>query len=408
MSAVAVVGAGPAGLMAAERLAAAGHAVTIHDAMPSPARKFLLAGRGGLNITHSEPPDAFLQRYREAAPRLRPFVERFPPEALRDWCAALGEETFVGSSGRVFPKSFKASPLLRAWLRRLERQGVALSAGHRWIGFGERGRSLRFATPQGDVLVEAGAVVLALGGASWPRLGSTGAWTSILADAGIGAAPLRPTNCGFLIPWTDHVSPRHAGAPLKRIALGFRGETARGEAVVTADGLEGGVVYALSAPVRDTARRDGAATVSLDLRPDIAAEDLAARLAQGRRGDSLANRLRKQAGLSTAALAVARDCASGLGELAPGDLAGALKSLPLRVAGVTPIDRAISSAGGVRWDDLDEGLMLRKLPGVFCAGEMIDWEAPTGGYLLQACFATGAAAAAGADAWLRRRGPAAA
>jgi hypothetical protein len=404
MSRAIVIGAGPAGLMAAERLAEAGHAVAIHDAMPSPARKFLLAGRGGLNLTHSEPLAKFLPRYREAQPHLDAIIRRFPPDALRAWSAGLGEETFVGSSGRVFPKSFKASPLLRAWLRRLDGRGVTLHSGSRWIGCSNDG-ALLFANSASGSTERADAVVLALGGASWPRLGSTGAWTSILAVKDIGIAQLTPSNCGFEIAWSDFIRERHSGEPLKRIALTCAEETVRGEAMITAEGLEGGAVYALSGPVRDEVLANGRATAALDLRPDIAIAGLARRLSEGRRGDSLGNRLRKQAGLSPTAIAVLRDLTPGLAGLNPAGLATAIKAVPLPVSGVRPIGRAISSAGGVRWDELDGDLMLRKLPGVFCAGEMIDWEAPTGGYLLQACFATGAAAGDGAARWLNSLKP---
>jgi uncharacterized flavoprotein (TIGR03862 family) len=399
VSAIAIVGAGPAGLMAAERLASNGHAVTLFDAMPSPARKFLLAGRGGLNLTHSEPLEPFLGRYREAEEHLARVVRRFDPQALRDWSAGLGEDTFVGSSGRVFPRSFKASPLLRAWLRRLDGLGVALNAGWRWTGFTDD-RALRFTTAEGERIIKADAVVLALGGASWPRLGSTGAWTSILGDKGIAITSLRPANCGFEIGWSPQLRERHAGQPLKRIVIRFGQETAKGEAMLTAEGLEGGAVYALSGPVRDMAARTGHARISLDLRPDMTREALAAGLSQGRKGDSLGNRLRKQAGLSPAAIAVLRDSNPRLAGLQAGELAAAIKGAELTVTGVRPIDRAISSAGGVRWDELDDGMMLGKLPGIFCAGEMIDWEAPTGGYLLQACISTGVAAAAGVERWL--------
>jgi uncharacterized flavoprotein (TIGR03862 family) len=402
MTAVAVVGAGPAGLIAAERLAEAGHVVTVFDAMPSPARKFLLAGRGGLNITHSEPFQPFLARYREAEPRLRPLIAAFDSDAMRAWCAELGEEAFVGSSGRVFPRSFKASPLLRAWLRRLAARGVALRTGYRLVGIGA-GASLRFAHGEGETTIAPDAAVLALGGASWPRLGSTGAWVPLLSDAGIAVSPLLPSNVGLDIGWSDITESRHAGEPLKRIALTFEGETARGEAMITVKGLEGGAVYALSAPVREALRLSGSATMALDLRPDIGASELGASLAKTRRGDSLTNRLRKAAGLAPQAIAVLRDCVPGIADHDPAALAAAIKAVPLRVTGLRPIERAISSAGGVRWSELDDGLMLVRRPGMFCAGEMIDWEAPTGGYLLQACFATGIAAAAGLDRWVRTR-----
>jgi uncharacterized flavoprotein (TIGR03862 family) len=401
MSRAVVIGAGPAGLMAAERLAEAGHAVTIHDAMPSPARKFLLAGRGGLNLTHSEPLEAFLARYRKALPHLEPLIRHFPPDALRAWSAGLGEETFVGSSGRVFPNSFKASPLLRAWLRRLDGLGVTLRSGSRWSGLSPDG-GLAFTNHDGETTIPVDAVVLALGGASWPRLGSTGAWANILEQRGVAIAPLRPANCGFHIGWSAHTRERHAGAPLKRIALTFGSETVRGEAMLTAEGLEGGAVYALSGPVRDMVLEARQATVILDLRPDIAVADLTSRLSEGRRGDSLGNRLRKQAGLAPAATSVLRDMMPGITNLDPARLAAAIKSTPLQISGVRSIDRAISSAGGVRWTELDDDLMLRKLPGIFCAGEMLDWEAPTGGYLLQACFATGAAAGEAAARWIAR------
>lgn len=405
MNRIAIIGAGPAGLMAAENLAASGCAVTIFDAMPSPGRKFLLAGRGGLNLTHSEPAQPFLARYREATQRLSPLIRRFDPEWLRDWSASLGEQTFAGSSGRVFPRSFKASPLLRAWLRRLDATGlVELRSRHLWTGFAPDG-GLRFQTPDGETIVRPQATVLALGGASWPRLGSTGAWTAILQAEGIAISPLRPSNCGFVIAWTPHVAERHAGEPLKRIALGFAGEVAHGEAVVTAEGLEGGAVYALSGPVREAVARAGTARISLDLRPDISAEALAHRLGVGRKGDSFGNRLRKQAGLAPAAAAVLRDARADITSLAPEALARAIKAVSLTVTGIQSIDRSISSAGGVPWLELDDGLMLKRRPGVFCAGEMIDWEAPTGGYLLQACFATGAAAAEGVVSWLRRTVP---
>ncbi len=394
-----VVGAGPAGLMAAEVLALAGRRVLVYDGAPSPARKFLIAGRGGLNLTHSEPFERFMTRYGAAAERLRPAIERFSPETLRGWSAALGEATFVGSSGRVFPGSFKATPLLRAWLRRLDALGVALRARRRLVGFGQAGR-LRFASPEGVEEVEAAAVVLALGGASWPRLGADGAWVEILRSAGIEVASLRPANCGFLVDWSPAFARRFAGQPLKAIALRHGKRCARGEAMIAARGVEGGAVYALSAPLRDAIEADGSAILTIDLKPDVTLETLAKRLRRRRPGQSLSTHLRKAAGLAPVAIALMREAGDVPDE--PDALAARLKALPLRLLAPAPIERAISSAGGVAWREIDETFMLKKLPGVFVAGEMIDWEAPTGGYLLQACFATGAAAGRGAAAWMER------
>jgi uncharacterized flavoprotein (TIGR03862 family) len=395
-----VVGAGPAGLMAAEVLATSGHRPVVYDAAPSPARKFLLAGRGGLNLTHSERFDRFMTRYGAAAERLRPAIERFSPEALRAWSAALGEETFVGSSGRVFPKSFKATPLLRAWLRRLDALGVALRPRRRLIGFGE-GRRVRFASPEGVEEVEAAGIVLALGGASWPRLGADGAWVEILRAAGIAVARLRPANCAFEVDWSPAFRQRFAGQPLKSIALGHGEKSVRGEAMIGARGIEGGAVYALSAGLRDAIEAQGSAILIVDLKPDLTREALAKRLRR-RPGQSLSTFLRKAAALPPVAIALLREA----GEV-PDDadaLAARIKALPLRLLAPAPIERAISSAGGVEWREIDDAFMLRKMPGVFVAGEMIDWEAPTGGYLLQASFATGAAAGRGAAGWIERHG----
>ncbi len=379
--------------MAAERLAEAGLAVTVYDRMPSVGRKLLIAGRGGLNLTHSEPLPRFLGRYGAARRVLAPAVEAWTPNALRAWCAGLGQDTFVGSSGRVFPVAFKATPLLRAWLQRLGRQGVQVRTGWRWTGWD--GGALRFATPNGAAEVAADATVLALGGASWPRLGSDGAWTETLQAQGIAVTRLRPANCGFLHPWSPVFRERFAGMPLKRITLTFEGETVAGEAVLTQDGIEGGAIYALSRPLRDAIDREGSATPLLDLRPDLDAAALAARL--GGPGQSLANALRK-AGLSPAAGGLVRE----VGGTAP--LAQRVKTLPLRLVGTTGLDRAISSAGGIALAELDGAFMLRRRPGVFACGEMLDWEAPTGGYLLQGAFSTGRAAAEGALAWLERAG----
>ena len=390
---VAVIGAGPAGLIAAERLAASGCAVTVYDRMPSPGRKWLMAGRGGLNLTHSEPLEPFLGRYGAARERLRPFIEAFPPSALIAWAERLGEPTFVGSSGRVFPKSLKASPLLRALLRRLDRLGVTFALRHDWRGWSEDG-ALRFAGPDGaEVTVRADAVLLALGGASWPRLGSNGAWTAALAERGVAIRPMQPANVGFRVPWSEPFRERFAGEPLKAIALAFEGRSVRGEAVVTRYGIEGGAVYALSAPLRDAIARDGSAPIEIDLRPAMTEAEITARLARQNPSQSLANRLRKALHVAPVAANLLRE--AGPPPREPEALAARIKAVPLRLTATEGMERAISSAGGIAFEALDEHLMLRALPGMFAAGEMLDWEAPTGGYLLQACFATGVAAAEG-------------
>jgi uncharacterized flavoprotein (TIGR03862 family) len=396
---VSIIGGGPAGLAAAGYLADRGHKVTIFDRMPSVGRKFLLAGRGGLNLTHSEPLDVFLTRYGAAEQVLTPLIHQLDPAGLREWAHALGEETFIGSSGRVFPKSFKASPLLRAWLRQLGDKGVALRTGHRWTGWNEAG-ALVFETMDGMVEVNPDATLLALGGASWPKLGSDGGWVPLLAQREVTVAPLRPANCGFTATWSSVLKERFAGAPLKRIAISFAGRKVRGEAMITEEGIEGGVVYALSAEIRDSVMRDGDATISIDLRPDMTIDALVAKLSLPMKGESFSNRLRKQIALPPAAIGFLHEAEQTATRLPPVALAGLIKALPVRIKGVRPIDRAISTAGGIRWDELDEHLMLQRIPGVFAAGEMLDWEAPTGGYLLQACFATGMAAARGIEQYL--------
>jgi uncharacterized flavoprotein (TIGR03862 family) len=404
---VAIIGAGPAGLMAAEVLAQDGARVAVYDAMPSVGRKFLMAGRGGLNLTHSEPLDTFLTRYREAAPKLAGAIEAFSPDRLRAWCEALGQPTFVGTSGRIFPKALKASPLLRAWLRRLDGAGVSFFLRHRWTGWDDGGK-LSFATPEGTHMVEARATVLALGGASWPRLGSDGGWVDVLRAKGVAVSMFKPANSGFTAAWSDIFRDRFEGEPLKGIALSFGASSVRGEAMITGDGIEGGAVYALSAELREAILTSGRATLHVALRPDIASADLVRRLSAPRAKQSLSNWLRKAAQLSPVAIGLLQEAAiaSGvsLASLSPEKLAELINAVPVQLTGIAPIMRAISSAGGVAFDELDADFMLRRMPGVFVAGEMLDWEAPTGGYLLQACFATGVAAGNGALKYIRDDG----
>ncbi|MCF0015171.1 TIGR03862 family flavoprotein [Pseudomonas stutzeri] len=404
---VAIIGGGPAGLMAAEVLGQAGVNVDLYDAMPSVGRKFLLAGVGGMNITHAEDYAAFVSRYGERAGDLRPLLDAFSPDSLREWIHGLGIDTFVGSSGRVFPSDMKAAPLLRAWLKRLRESGVQLHTRQRWLGWDEHG-ALRIAGPQGETQVEADATLLALGGGSWARLGSDGAWVPLLQNRGIAIAPLQPANCGFEVAgWSEHLREKFAGAPLKTVSLELPGEAPRkGEFVLTATGIEGSLVYALSAPIRNTINRDGAATVLLDLLPDRTLTQIASALARPRGSQSMAKHLHRQLKLDGAKAALLRELTDATTFQAPQALAAAIKALPIRLVRPRPLDEAISSAGGVPFEELDEGLMLRRLPGVFCAGEMLDWEAPTGGYLLTACFASGRAAAEGMLRWLRANVPA--
>lgn len=390
-----IIGGGPAGLMAAEQLLTAGISVDLYEAMPSLGRKFLMAGKGGLNITHAEPLADFLGRYGAARDQAESWFKDFGPAALRDWIAALGIETFVGSSGRVFPAEMKAAPLLRAWLHRLRGQGLRIHVRHRWLGWDEVG-ALRFATPVGDVTAMAKATVLALGGGSWPQLGSDGAWQSLLKARGVALAPLLPANCGFDIGWTDVFRSKHAGAPLKNIAASFAGLQRVGECIVTETGIEGGLVYALSAPLRDALAQRGSAILHLDLLPQQSAAQLAVLLAKPRGSRSLSSHLKSSLRLDAVKAGLVRECLPADILHDPQRLAGAMKALPLRLMAARPLAEAISSAGGVSFGAVDEGLMLRALPGIFCAGEMLDWEAPTGGYLLTACFASGRCAGKGA------------
>ena len=405
---VAIIGAGPAGLMAAEVLAQGGVRVTVYDAMASAGRKFLMAGRGGLNLTHSEALPAFLARYGAGTPHLSSAITTFPPDALRQWSEELGQPTFVGSSGRVFPKAFKASPLLRAWLRRLDSTGVKFALRHRWTGW-EQGEHLSFQAPDGKRVVAARATVLALGGASWPRLGSDGAWAELLATEGVTISPLRPANCGFTVAWSEIFRNRFEGDPLKGVALSLGTHSVRGEAVITRIGLEGGAVYALSSNLREAILSSGQATLRIALRPDLEIHDLIARLSVPRGKQSFSNWLRKAAHLSPVGIGLLQEaaiaCDVPLSSLSPASLAELINAVPVRLDGVAPISRAISTAGGIAFGELDADFMLRRLPGIFAAGEMLDWEAPTGGYLLQASFATGVAAGRGALKWLDTRMP---
>lgn len=414
---VVIVGMGPAGLFAAETLAQQGVAVTLYDAMPSPARKFLMAGRGGLNLTHSEDFETFLSRYDHTAPLLETALRAFPPTALMDWVHGLGIETFVGSSGRVFPTTMKASPLLRAWLARLDVLGVERRLGARWTGFSqEPSRALHkdddvpipelcFETRAGDVSrIKTDGVILALGGASWPRLGSTGDWQHPLADAGVALTPLVPANCGITIPWSAHVRDRYAGAPLKRIAVEVHdGDSQKsnrfiGEGIITTAGLEGGVIYAAGAAIREALACSDNATLHIDLKPNVDIDALRDRVMRPRGRASLSNHLRKTANLSPAAIALIHEAPLDTGNADA--IARRIKDVSLPITGLAPITRAISTAGGVAFDALNEDWMVTAMPGLFVAGEMVDWSAPTGGYLLQGCFASGRAAALG---WLRWR-----
>ena len=406
---VAVIGGGPAGLMAAEVLIEAGLKVDLYDAMPSVGRKFLMAGKGGMNISHAEPYDKFLSRYGHRIPYIEPILDKFTPQTLRGWLQNLGIETFIGSSGRIFPTDMKAAPLLRAWLHRLRGAGVNFHMRHRWLGWNEEDESavLNFATPEGERKAKADAVVLALGGGSWARLGSTGAWVPLLTQRGVLVNPLKPSNCGFDVVWSDYFRNRFSGQPLKSVCVSFsnaEGINVRqlGEFVITENGVEGGLIYSLSAQLRDEIAARGFAVIHLDLLPDNGLPLLIGKMSQPQGKHSMANHLRKRVGIDGVKAGLLREIISASDFKDPGLLCCAIKALPIKLTATRPIDEAISTAGGVAFEELDEHLMIRSMPGVFCAGEMLDWEAPTGGYLLTNCFATGRMAGLGVLARLSR------
>jgi len=410
---VAVIGGGPAGLMAAEALAGHGLRVDLYDAMPSVGRKFLLAGKGGMNLTHSERAELFLGRYGSRRERVAPWLEAFGPDALRAWVYELGIDTFVGTSGRVFPTDMKAAPLLRAWLHRLRASGVQFHMRHRWLGWGDGAPGdaagdmspLRFATPDGEKLIAADAVVIALGGASWPRLGSDAAWVTTFVQQGVPVQPLLPANCGFDTPWSAHFKDRFAGQPLKSVALSLTGADGReisraGECLITETGIEGSLVYALSAPIREQWLAQGEANVTLDLLPDLPLQRVLAEVTRPRGARSMSSHLQSRVGITGVKAGLLHECLNKDAFTDTTRVAHALKALPLRLLQPRPIAEAISTAGGVAMEALDDSLMLKRVPGVFCAGEMLDWEAPTGGYLLTACLASGRVAGQGALAYL--------
>jgi len=404
---VAVIGGGPAGLMAAEVLSQHGIKVDLFDAMPSVGRKFLMAGKGGMNITHSEPVHAFKGRYGKRETDIAPLLDTFNPDALREWIHALGIETFVGSSGRVFPREMKAAPLLRAWLHRLREAGVTFHMRHRWLGWNEH-NALRFTTSDAEKSVQADAVVLALGGGSWTHLGSDGLWMPLLEQRGISVAPLKPANCGFDTNWSEHFSTRFAGEPVKTVMLDYTDiagteHRKQGEIMITANGIEGGLIYALSAGLRDRIAENGSVEIYLDLLPGKGLQQIIDEIAHPRGSRSMSSHLQSRLGIKGVKAGLLRELVGAEAYADPKRLGTAIKHLPLTLIAPRPLNEAISTAGGVTFEALDEQLMVRNLPGVFCAGEMLDWEAPTGGYLLTACFASGKAAGNGAVNWLKSR-----
>lgn len=398
---IVIIGGGPAGLMAAEVLSQAGVKVDLYDGMPSVGRKFLLAGVGGMNITHSEPYPAFLSRYAERCAEIAPLLRSFGAQALCEWIHGLGIETFVGSSGRVFPADMKAAPLLRAWLKRLREAGVTIHTRHRWMGWDATG-NLRIAHPAGELALKPDAVLLALGGASWSRLGSDGAWWPLLAERGVDLKTLQAANCGFEVSgWSELLRSKFAGAPLKNIGIGLHGQTPRlGECVITEHGVEGSLIYALSAQIREAINQQGSSTIFIDLLPGKTLAAIQKALEKPRGSRSMSKHLHSQLSIDGVKAALLRELAPRAAFDDPAQLSQALKALPLTLIKARPLDEAISTAGGVRFEALDHSLMLKQLPGVFCAGEMLDWEAPTGGYLLTACFASGKAAGLGMLQWL--------
>lgn len=403
MGRVVIIGGGPAGLMAAETAVTAGAIVELYDAMPSVGRKFLLAGKGGLNLTHSEPIEPFLSRYGTRRTLIEPAIRSFPPAALRAWARELGIETFVGTSGRIFPTDLKAAPLLRAWLRRLRKAGVQFHVRHRWCGWDQDG-NLLFTSPQGRHGVRADAVVLALGGGSWPHLGSDAAWIQILAERNVSIAPLKPSNCGFDVRWSEHFRMKFAGYPVKTVEVTLKtvdGITIRhmGEFVITENGVEGGIMYTVSAHVREVIAAEGTATLWLDLAPDRSLQRLTEDLSRPRGKRTVATHLQRCAGVAGVKAGLLREAVPKEALADPMRLAAAIKSIPLTLMAPRPLEEAISTAGGVSFEGLDSRLMIHSLSGVFCAGEMLDWEAPTGGYLLTGCLATGRLAGDAAVAW---------